>query len=79
MSVTHMNLPYCAQPHFLKVAVRCDTDDENAFSDKKMAAQNKAFPLQHISSWEEGNNPGQKAGNNVSYSFSKPLQEVAQM
>ena len=79
ISVTHVNLTYCIQPYFLKVAVHCNTDDKNSFSDKKMAAQNKEFPLQRIISWKEGNIPGQKPGNNVSCSFLKPLQEVAQM
>lgn len=73
MSVMHMNLTYCIQPCFLKVAVHCDTDDEDAFSDKKETAQNKELPLQRVISWKEGNASGQKPGNNVSCSFLKSL------
>jgi len=71
-----MNLISCTQPCFLKVAAHCDTGDKTVFSDTKMAAQ-KDFSLQHVIFWKEGNNPGQKPGNNVSCSFLKPLQEVA--
>lgn len=56
----HVNLTYCIQPCFPKLAVHCDTDNKNASSDKKMAAQNKEFPLQRVISWKEGNTPGQK-------------------
>lgn len=80
MSVMHVNLTYCIQPCFPKLAVHCDRDNKNAFSDKKMAAQNKEFPLQSVISWKEGNTfQDKKPGNHVSCSFLKPLQEVAQI
>lgn len=80
MSVMHVNLTYCIQPCFPKLAVPCDSDNKNAFSDKKVAAQNKEFPPQRVISWKGGNTPGQKKpGNRVSCSFLKPPQEVAQI
>lgn len=32
----HVNLTYSIQPCFLKIAVHCDTNDENASSNKEM-------------------------------------------